>query len=66
MTTAQTELLLTMFEDADHKGVVTFVGPPGSRRALLRYWEVESEVLGWGPLHYLLLMTHQHLPADDV
>ena len=55
-----------MFEDADNERVIALISPPRSRWALLRPWQVETEVLGWGPLHYLLLMTHQHLPADDV
>ena len=56
----------TVFEDADDEGVVTLVGPPGSGWSLLWPREVQAQVLGRRPLHHLLLVPDQHLPADDV
>ena len=55
-----------MFEDADNEGVVALADPPGGRGALLGAGEVETEVLGRGSLHHLLLVSHYHLPADDM
>ena len=58
--------VLTVFEYPDHQRVVTLRVPPRSRRALLWSRELEAEGLGRHPLHDLLLVVHEHLPANDV
>ena len=59
-------LILTVFENSHHQGVVAVSAPPGGWGNLLWPRQVQPQGPDGGPHQNVPLGAGQHLPADDV